>query len=125
MNNKKLLLQGESNEATSYEPFKTVLKSFNETTESPVMKNKYLVEKTNWTENNMMNVECENGEQIYQKVFISAGKHNIMNCHQRCLLTAPRSEICSNLKEEVLYNIQLTFWLYLSYRLLNGQYLLA
>ncbi|XP_051153440.1 uncharacterized protein LOC127276820 [Leptopilina boulardi] len=104
----------------TYEPFKVNLKTLNESTDSSVIKTKYLVEKSNWTDNNMMNVECENGERTYQKFFISAGKYNIMNCHQRCLITAPRSEICSNMKEEVVYNIQLTFWLYLSFRLFNA-----
>lgn len=112
--------EGENSQLINYKPFRTNLKSFNESTDSSVIKMKYLVEKSNWTDNNMMNVECNNDEGANQKVFISAGNYNIMNCHQRCLITAPRSEVCSNLKEEIVYNIQLTFWLYLSFRLFNA-----
>lgn len=48
--------------------------------------------------------------------------HNVVlsSCRARCLLTAPRAEVCKNLKEEEVYDIRLTFWSYMAVRVFIG-----
>lgn len=41
-------------------------------------------------------------------------------CQPRCLLTAARKDVCSNLKKEIVYDPQLTFWIYLVIRVFIG-----
>ncbi|XP_043287431.1 major facilitator superfamily domain-containing protein 6-B [Venturia canescens] len=53
------------------------------------------------------------GNVTYKNLYIE-------NCSKRCVLTALRSEMCSNKETVVEYNIQLTFWLYLGIRVFIG-----
>lgn len=41
-------------------------------------------------------------------------------CHPRCVATTSRKVMCQNLKEVQERNVQLTFWMYLSIRVLIG-----
>ncbi|XP_057330117.1 uncharacterized protein LOC130670705 [Microplitis mediator] len=41
---------------------------------------------------------------------------NFKGCSERCIITAPRNDICTNKDTVIEYNIQLTFWLYLAIR---------
>ncbi|XP_043461287.1 uncharacterized protein LOC122497923 [Leptopilina heterotoma] len=108
----------EDSSNVSYKPFKANLQTFNESSNSSVSEMKYLVNKLNWTDNNMMNAECNINEETDSEVLISVGNYNFTDCHRSCLITVPRSEMCSNLKKEIVYNTRLTFWLYLFFRLL-------
>lgn len=44
----------------------------------------------------------------------------LSGCRARCLLTAPREKVCTNLKNEEVYDIRLTFWSYLMIRVFIG-----
>lgn len=44
----------------------------------------------------------------------------LSSCRARCLVTAPREEVCSNLEMEQTYDISLTFWSYLAIRVFIG-----
>jgi MFS family permease len=44
----------------------------------------------------------------------------LSSCRARCLITAPRKDVCSNLKTEEVYDISLTFWSYLAIRVFIG-----
>ncbi|XP_033209800.1 uncharacterized protein LOC117168332 [Belonocnema kinseyi] len=109
-----------NSQVIDYRPFKTTLKALESTDDLLMEVKKYLVQKSNWTGQNLINVQCDNPERADRNILISAGNYNVMNCTQRCLLTAPRAEMCSNMKEQVVYNIQLTFWLYLAIRVFIG-----
>lgn len=105
----------------SYKPFKVNLQTFNKSSNKSVSEMEYLVQKLNWTDNNMMNAECNIDEGTNPKISVFTKNYNLTNCRSSCLVTAPRSEICSNLKKEIPLNTQRTFWLYLFFRLLFGQ----
>ena len=110
------------NQSSTYRPFKTRLEALNESGDDMLMNMKrYIVRKSNWTGNDLMNVKCNNFENADQTILITIETHSSMNCSSTCLLTAPRKEMCSNLKKEVVYNIQLTFWLYFIIRVLIGE----
>ncbi|XP_023714958.1 uncharacterized protein LOC111868499 [Cryptotermes secundus] len=44
----------------------------------------------------------------------------LSSCRARCLVTAPRQDVCSNLEIEETYDISLTFWSYLAIRVFIG-----
>ena len=44
----------------------------------------------------------------------------LSSCRARCLLTAPRADVCTNLEETEVYNTDLTFWSYMAIRLFVG-----
>lgn len=44
----------------------------------------------------------------------------LSSCRARCLLTAPRAKVCSNLEGTEVYNTRLTFWSYMAIRLFVG-----
>ncbi|XP_059482974.1 major facilitator superfamily domain-containing protein 6-like [Neocloeon triangulifer] len=45
---------------------------------------------------------------------------NLRSCRPLCLASAPRKQICSDLKREKVYDPSLTFWFYLGVRVLIG-----
>lgn len=55
----------------------------------------------------------ENNLEIMQTI-------ELPKCEARCLITAARKDICTNLKKEVIYDPQLTFWVYLVIRVFIG-----
>ena len=109
-----------SSKAIDYRPFKTTLEALETKTDISMEVQRYVLQKSNWTENNLLNVQCNNPDRADKNVLISVGNY-VVNCTKRCLLTAPRIEMCSNMKEEIVYNIQLTFWLYLAIRVFIGE----
>ena len=44
----------------------------------------------------------------------------LSSCRARCLLTAPRADVCTNLEQTEVYNTGLTFWSYMAIRLFVG-----
>ncbi|XP_011309592.1 uncharacterized protein [Fopius arisanus] len=44
----------------------------------------------------------------------------LQECSERCIVTAPRKALCSNMNTVIEYNTQLTFWLYLGIRVFMG-----
>ena len=44
----------------------------------------------------------------------------LSNCRARCLLTAPRANVCTNLEETEIYDVRLTFWSYMAIRVFIG-----
>lgn len=75
---------------------------------------------------------CRNPESENRKVSLSVALVNwtesndpyrflpVDGCAKRCVLTAPRAEMCSNMETVVEYNVVLTFWLYLAIRVFIG-----
>lgn len=45
---------------------------------------------------------------------------NIQECSERCIVTAPREKMCSNMNTVIEYNTQTTFWFYLGVRVFMG-----
>lgn len=96
-------------------------------------KRRFLVEEmASWGSDVFDGVRCQNPDVATTRVSIdvplvnwtiSNGSYKnlyIENCSKRCVLTALRSEMCSNKETVVEYNIQLTFWLYLGIRVFIG-----
>jgi len=44
----------------------------------------------------------------------------LSSCQARCLLTAPRANVCANLEDTEVYNTRLTFWSYMAIRVFVG-----
>ncbi|XP_034947864.1 uncharacterized protein [Chelonus insularis] len=76
-------------------------------------------------------VQCENTNSRTRRVSVTVYIGNstveseleplsIEGCHERCIVTATRNDICSNKNIIIEYNPQLTFWLYLMIRVLIG-----
>jgi len=45
---------------------------------------------------------------------------NLRSCRPLCLASAPRHQLCSNLKKDRVYDPVLTFWFYMGVRVLIG-----
>ncbi|XP_069689213.1 major facilitator superfamily domain-containing protein 6-like [Periplaneta americana] len=71
-----------------------------------------------WASKENSNATCSD---VYSQVTVSVpGSNGPLRCAPRCLVTAPRKHVCSNLETEELYNISLTFWTYLVIRVFIG-----
>lgn len=86
-----------------------------------------------WTDDqNFRLAKCENPDSKTQRVALSVTLVNrtlesethktlyIDGCSKRCIVTAPRKDVCSNMEMEIEYDIRLTFWLYLVIRVFIG-----
>lgn len=96
---------------------------------------RYSVEELSWTGENFRKPICENLDAM-NRVAIDARLYDrdaktmsappqvlsTSACDKRCVVTAPRNEMCSNMDVQVEYNVSLTFWLYLVIRVFIGQY---
>ena len=96
-------------------------------------KRRYLVEESARFGTNDFNlVKCQNPESSTQKVSVNLPLVNwtfssepyrslyIEGCSKRCVLTAPRSQICGNKETIVEFNVSLTFWAYFAIRVFIG-----
>ena len=61
-----------------------------------------------YTEVNSQDNQAENGRKFYQ------------SCLSQCIIRMNRTDLCSNLVREEIFNPQLTFWLYLIIRLIHA-----
>ncbi|KAL0268916.1 UNVERIFIED_CONTAM: hypothetical protein PYX00_010697 [Menopon gallinae] len=76
---------------------------------------------------NFDHAKCRNfhreGEEITVSVYLDGRANDALElseCEPRCLMTTKRKEICSNMKEDVVNDPTLTFWVYFVVRVLIG-----
>ncbi|KAK0172204.1 hypothetical protein PV328_005551 [Microctonus aethiopoides] len=110
-----------------YLPFKIKMKILNTTEENIIEETrKYSSEKIMLSNNNEYHsLKCENNQESKTKISITiqtinSTSLNIDGCTKRCIATAPREQMCSNMVTVIEYNVQLTFWLYLGIRVFIG-----
>lgn len=94
---------------------------------------RYLVEQVSWSGENFRKLICDDLDSATNQIAIDARLYNrgantwrVLStnvCDKRCIVTALRSEMCSNMETEIEYNVSLTFWLYLVIRVFIGQYI--
>ncbi|KOC65506.1 Major facilitator superfamily domain-containing protein 6-A [Habropoda laboriosa] len=116
-------------QAINYHSYKSKLKSLEITDEDREMnRQRYLAEEMAWTEMEFQKITCGNSSLETDRIVltlplfnysISSEPYEILNtedCSKRCIVTAPRQEMCSNTDTVIEYNIRLTFWLYFAVR---------
>ncbi|KAG7205834.1 hypothetical protein KM043_007775 [Ampulex compressa] len=93
---------------------------------------RYLARQLEWTGNTFRETTCDNPALIEEGIALNVPLFNesqgsdpykflaAEGCTKRCILTAPREQICSNKNMEIEYNVSLTFWLYLAIRVFIG-----
>ncbi|XP_020290838.1 major facilitator superfamily domain-containing protein 6 [Pseudomyrmex gracilis] len=97
---------------------------------------RYSVEGVSWIGENFQKPVCDNldDDDTINRIAIDARLYDsdaktmstpprILSasaCDKRCVVTAPRNEICSNMNVQVEHNVSLTFWLYLVIRVFIG-----
>ncbi|XP_015112689.1 uncharacterized protein LOC107038226 [Diachasma alloeum] len=92
---------------------------------------RYLGEAMTLTRDNFSPVKCGNPDER-SRVSVTVPLVNwtsnadpyksldIQECSERCIVTAPRKKLCSNMNTVIEYNTQMTFWLYLAIRVFMG-----
>ncbi|XP_012278915.1 uncharacterized protein LOC105698878 [Orussus abietinus] len=126
-------VRGNASEEFNSRSYKSILKSLNATDIDLLEeKRRYRVEKLAWNSDDPYPVICENPDRIAQKVSLSLPLVNyttggdpyktllIEACSKRCIVTAPRKDVCANMQTEIEYDVRLTFWLYLAIRVFIG-----
>lgn len=95
---------------------------------------RYLTDEISWTGNDFQKLVCDYQDvdnnqitvdlQLYDQTTNPENKKIVSanTCSKRCIITAPRNSMCSNMNMEIEYNVRLTFWLYLVIRVFIGQY---
>lgn len=95
---------------------------------------RYLAEEVSWSGEDFRKLTCDNPDFTVTRVVIdtrfddhgvnpeSKRVLNTSECSKRCIVTVPRTAMCSNMNMEIEYNVSLTFWLYLVIRVFIGQY---
>ncbi|XP_015601775.1 uncharacterized protein LOC107270873 [Cephus cinctus] len=95
-------------------------------------KRRYMVDEIAWNDDNFRKPKCDKPVALGHKVALSFSLINytvspepykffyLEGCSKRCILTAPRKDVCSNKEMEIEYDVQLTFWLYLAIRVFIG-----
>ncbi|XP_076303330.1 uncharacterized protein LOC143221741 isoform X2 [Lasioglossum baleicum] len=120
-----LTLKDNASKTINYHSFKSKLKNVEVTEEDrQLMRQRYLSEEMSWTGDQFEKITCGNPDLETEKIVLdlplinytqSAAPYKLLNsddCHKRCIVTAPRKEVCSNKDMELEFNIRLTFWLY-------------
>ncbi|XP_050598666.1 uncharacterized protein LOC126926383 [Bombus affinis] len=118
---------------TNYHSYKSKLKTLEATDEDHGMKRRrYLSEEIAWTGNEFQKITCGNPDLDTDRISVtlplfnyslSSEPYKILNaedCSKRCIVTAPRKEMCSNKKTVIEYNIGVTFWMYFAVRVFIG-----
>lgn len=127
--------QGDKVRKINYHSHKSKLKAL-EASDIDILEHKrrYVAEEMAWTDDqNFRLAKCENPDSKTQRVALSVTLVNrtlesethktlyIDGCSKRCIVTAPRKDVCSNMEMEIEYDIRLTFWLYLVIRVFIGE----
>ncbi|CAK9816623.1 Major facilitator superfamily domain-containing protein 6-A [Anthophora plagiata] len=120
-------------QAINYHSYKSKLKILETTEEDRELnRRRYLSEEIAWTGMEFQKVSCGNSDLRTDRIVltlplvnysISSEPYKILNtedCSKRCIVTAPRQEMCSNTDTVIEYNIRLTFWLYFAVRVFIG-----
>lgn len=107
-----------------------------ETTEEDheMKRRRYLSEEIAWTGKEFQKITCGNPDLESDKISLTLPLFNYSlsseplktlnaeDCSKRCIVTAPRKEMCSNTKTLIEYNVGLTFWMYFAIRVFIGEY---
>ncbi|XP_017757430.1 PREDICTED: major facilitator superfamily domain-containing protein 6 [Eufriesea mexicana] len=106
----------------SYKSKLKILKATEEDRETK--RQRYLSEEIAWTGKEFQKITCGNPDLETERIALtlplfnytlSSQPYKTLNaedCSKRCIVTAPRREMCSNTKTVIEYNVSLTFWLY-------------
>lgn len=125
--------QDNASRTTNYHSYKSKLKTLEATDEDYGMKRRrYLSEEIAWTGNEFQKITCGNPDLDTDRISVtlplfnysvSSEPYKILNaedCGKRCIVTAPRKEMCTNKKTVIEYNIGVTFWMYFAIRVFIG-----
>lgn len=94
---------------------------------------RYLSEEIAWTGSEYQKITCGNPDLETERIVLTLPLYNyslssepyktinIEDCSKRCIVTAPRKEMCSNMNKVVEYNVGLTFWMYFAIRVFIGE----
>nr|XP_003706892.1 PREDICTED: uncharacterized protein LOC100883226 [Megachile rotundata] len=117
----------------NYYSYKSKLKSLEATEEDrSSKKQRYLSEQIAWTGGKFQNITCGNPDLETEKIMldlplfnysVSLEPYKTLNtedCRKRCIVTAPRKDMCSNMNTVLEYNVGLTFWMYFAIRVFIG-----
>ncbi|KAF3420336.1 hypothetical protein E2986_00920 [Frieseomelitta varia] len=121
------------NETTNYHSYKSKLKILEATEEDHEMKRRrYLSEEIAWAGKEFQKITCGNPDLESDRISLTLPLFNYSlssepfktlnaeDCSKRCVVTAPRKEMCSNTKTLIEYNVGLTFWMYFAIRVFIG-----
>ncbi|XP_003695686.1 uncharacterized protein LOC100872700 isoform X1 [Apis florea] len=122
-----------TNQTTNYHSYKSKLKILKATEEDREKKRqRYLSEEIAWTNEEFQKITCGNPDLETDRITLtlplfnyslSSEPYKILDtedCSKRCIVTAPRSDMCSNTKMVIEYNVGMTFWLYFAIRVFIG-----
>ncbi|XP_034183594.2 uncharacterized protein LOC117605903 isoform X1 [Osmia lignaria lignaria] len=119
--------------AINYYTYKSKLKSLEATEEDRNAKRqRYLSEEIAWRGRKFQKITCGNPDLESEKITLDLPLFNYSvssdpyktlsteNCSKRCIVTAPRKEMCSNMNTVLEYNVGVTFWMYFAIRVFIG-----
>lgn len=127
-------IKDNTNQTTNYHLYKSKLKILKATEEDREKKRqRYLSEEIAWTNEEFQKITCGNPDLETDRITLtlplfnyslSSEPYKILDtedCSKRCIVTAPRSDMCSNTKMVIEYNVGMTFWLYFAIRVFIGE----
>lgn len=119
----------------NYHSYKSKMKSLEQDEEDKrEVRQRYSAEEVSWVGKDYQRLACDNLDFMDQiaidmrlddrDVNVRTNKRvlHAHDCNKRCIVTAPREAMCSNMDMEIEYNVRMTFWLYLVIRVFIGQY---
>ncbi|CAL7943469.1 unnamed protein product [Xylocopa violacea] len=122
-----------ASQAINYHSYKSKLKILKATEEDREMKQRrYISEEIAWTGKEFQRITCGNPDLENDRITLtlplfnyslSSEPYRTLNaddCSKRCIVTAPRKQMCSNKDTVIEYNVGLTFWLYFAIRVFIG-----
>ncbi|KAF7998298.1 hypothetical protein HCN44_009696 [Aphidius gifuensis] len=95
-------------------------------------KKRFIIEEIFKPGNNYSKAKCDNSFGKNEKIMINIPLVNwtinsevykiiqTQECSERCIVTANRKNMCSNMQTIIEYDVSLTFWLYLGFRVFTG-----
>lgn len=127
--NPVLMHKDNTSQTMNYHSYKSKLKSLEATDEDlATERRRYLSEEISWTGKTYQKITCGNPDLETEKIILNLPLYNyslssepyrtlnIEDCSKRCIVTAPRKEMCSNKDMIVEYNVRATFWMYFAIR---------
>ncbi|XP_053978995.1 uncharacterized protein LOC128876555 [Hylaeus volcanicus] len=113
----------------NYHSYKSKLKSLEATDEDrDAKRRRYSSEEVAWAEDKFQKITCGNPDLETERIVLNLPLYNYSlssepyrilsteECSKRCIVTAPRTEMCSNKDTIVEYNVSTTFWMYFAIR---------
>ncbi|XP_046473619.1 uncharacterized protein [Neodiprion pinetum] len=126
--------KGNKSRDVNYHNYNSTLRLLNATDiDTLEAKRRYLGEAISWTgKSGFQRPNCTNPDRKDQRVVLTVPLVNytagnevykslvVDGCSKRCVVTAPRKDVCSNMNTQIEYDVSLTFWLYLAIRVFIG-----